>query len=107
MARPKGIRTKRRSEMELISDYEDKIAKLHERMVRKNATVLASIMSDVILESGGDVADFILAYQGTENETQKQELIQKACDKYLRMIKLNPFTKVEVKKVEVKETAKV
>lgn len=76
MARPKGVKSRRRSELELISEYEEKIRKLQERLVRKNSMVLASMMSDIVSGSGQSVDDFLQGYAEASN---KDSYLRDAC----------------------------
>lgn len=85
MPRPKGIRSKRRSELELIAEYEEKIEKLRERLVRKNSVALAGIMADILSAVGHDLNDFMDTYDRAEGDEARAELIMGVCEAYAKL----------------------
>ncbi|MBL3593730.1 MAG: hypothetical protein JMJ93_09545 [Synergistaceae bacterium] len=84
MPRPKGIRSRRRSELELIAEYEEKIEKLRERLVRKNSVALAGIMADILSAVGHDLNEFMETYGKTESEEEREKLIFDVCSAYVK-----------------------
>ncbi|MDD4364259.1 MAG: hypothetical protein PHF19_00825 [Synergistales bacterium] len=84
MPRPKGIRSRRRSELELIAEYEEKIEKLRERLVRKNSVALAGIMADILSEVGHDLNGFMEIYGKAETEEDREKLIFEVCEAYVK-----------------------
>ena len=88
MPRPKGIRSKRRSELELIAEYEEKIAKLRERLIRKNSVALAGIMADILAAVGHDLNDFMGVYDQAESDEAREQIVFNICEAYVNGNKL-------------------